>query len=299
MGRHKSMNKINYLKSKSILVLICIGLLNYLALAENVSAENVTTELHSALQDGIEQGINKAKSLLSNNPANVRRRILTSLMTESDRRKDRDFDTRITKLIIGEYLLKKPETLLLTYEWLLQMSYQVQSADVSIGLQPLLNNEHLSNEDIVLLGVFNVVGFRPILNDLYATTQKKITHPKQRANSTATWVILIMQARYGNQEAIKRVLYELENNYDDIIRVTQKFKDLKLIPSRDVREYLLGYLFSEKRLPRIKDNVQGSLYASYAAQVLSVIDENFPIKKERFNDADIIKVRRWYEQNKS
>ncbi|WP_157828127.1 hypothetical protein [Paraglaciecola sp. MB-3u-78] len=293
------MNKINYLKSKSILVLICIGLLNYLALVENVSAESVTTELHSALQDGIEQGINKAKSLLSNNPANVRREVLTSLMTESDRRKDRDFDTRITKLIIGEYLLKKPETLLLTYEWLLQMSYQVQSADVSIGLQPLLNNEYLSNEDIVLLGVFNVVGFRPILNDLYATTQKKITHPKQRANSTATWVILIMQARYGNQDAIKRVLYELENNYDDIIRVTQKFKDLKLIPSRDVRDYLLGYLFSEKRLPRIKDNVQGSLYASYAAQVLSVIDENFPIKKERFNDADIIKVRRWYEQNKS
>lgn len=290
---------MNHYKIETLFFLCVFSFLSLPLFAEETSQKNAIVELSTAMKNDVDEGINTAKTLLKNNSVGVRREVLTWLMSEANSLYSTPLDTELSKLLIKEYLVKESETLLLAYEWLLQLSYKVNLTDVSNGFLPMLNNKYLSHEDIVLLGVFEVDGFKPILDELFAATQKGATDSKQKTSSNASWAILIMQARYGNKDAIKRVLSELESNYDDIIRVTQRFKDLKLIPNHEVRDYLLNYLFSEKRLPRIKDNVPGSLYATYAAQALAVVDKNFPIKKERFKEADIIKIRQWYEQHNS
>ncbi len=304
MGYHKSMKNI-LVNIFIILSLLCINLTVASANEMGTGSSMSISELSTLLQKDTSHGLTKAKNALVASPATNRREILTWLMQESYQRKNAEFNVQIAKFFIDEYLRKEPETLLLTYEWLLELSYIIPNQKVSRGFKPLLKQVNFINEDIILMGVYEVSGFKKILDKLYAiqlNKEKKEQNENKGAVTpplnTSAWAIFLMQARYGNPKAIKRILWHMEKDYDDIVRVTRKFKDLKLMDNDDVKDYLLTYLHSEKRLPQIKSNVKGSLYASYAAQVLSVLDENFPIRKERFNEEDILRIRQWYIQKK-
>lgn len=304
MGYHKSMKNI-LVNIFIILPFLCINLTVALANEKDTGSHMSIGALTTLLQNDTSQGLAKVKKDLETSPVIQRREILTWLMQDSYQRKNTEFNVQITKIFIEEYLRKEPETLLLTYEWILELSYKIPKKKVSREFEPLLKQVNFINEDIILMGVYDVSGFKKVLDELYVIqlnkekkVQKENKGAVKPALNTSEWTIFLLQARYGNQNAIKRILWHMEKDYDDIVSVTRKFKDLKLMGNDDVKNYLLTYLYSEKRLPQIKSNVKGSLYASYAAQVLSVLDEKFPIKKERFNEEDIVRIRQWYTQNK-
>ena len=108
-----------------------------------------------------------------------------------------------------------------------------------------------------------------------------------------TWAALLALARLGDEPALAAVLRRVLQEEDVISRATVLFYDLGYTRRPAAFDTLRKYLSSDKRLPRIKDNVPGRLEASHAAAVFSKHIMGFPIQETDFNEQQTMQVRDW------
>ncbi|MFH0910900.1 MAG: hypothetical protein V1918_05290 [Planctomycetota bacterium] len=113
---------------------------------------------------------------------------------------------------------------------------------------------------------------------------------------TDSWQARLTRARLGVQEDIQKCLQLVESEKDEDRRVLRLLPDVGYIRQPAAIEYLKRYVYSEERLPRVKETAPGSPYAAYAIHVLCDALNNFPIRKDDgigYTDDELVLCRQW------
>jgi hypothetical protein len=108
-----------------------------------------------------------------------------------------------------------------------------------------------------------------------------------------TWAALLALARLGDEAALKTVIARVRAEQDIVVRSTILFEVLGYTMRPAAFDVLREYLNSDSRLPRIKDNVPGTMEASRAAAVFSKYIRGFPIQETDFSEPQTMQARSW------
>lgn len=93
------------------------------------------------------------------------------------------------------------------------------------------------------------------------------------------WSARLARARMGILDDIKQAINLVDEEQDHVVRVTLLLDDLIYTRQSEAILYVAGYLDSELRLPRIKENVPGTPYAQYAMDILVRHLPDCPVKR--------------------
>lgn len=100
----------------------------------------------------------------------------------------------------------------------------------------------------------------------------------------------------GVEEDALRAIELVEREKDAGIRVSTLLRHLGYTRQPAAFEYIAKYLDSEGRVPPVKRNDPGTLYAQYAMDVLAYNLPGFPAKKENIGGhtrAEMDQARAW------
>ncbi len=97
-----------------------------------------------------------------------------------------------------------------------------------------------------------------------------------RYYGTPEWAALLVLARNGDKPCMERILAAARGEQDVVVRTTVLVKDIQLVPSREIVEFLVEMAQSDERLPQVKATAPGTPVADRAIQALSTMLENPP-----------------------
>jgi hypothetical protein len=83
------------------------------------------------------------------------------------------------------------------------------------------------------------------------------------------WAALLALARLGDSSSLERIIRQVQNESDIVIRATILFGDLGYTRRSAAFTVLKTYMNSDQRLPAVKETVPGRIEACYAAAVFS------------------------------
>jgi hypothetical protein len=267
-----------------------------MALEEIVDGElqAVLTSIKRKLVDGkINEGINDL-------------RVLTSRLT-SDDSPDIDLmlvfelaeetEDPVLRCALANYLLSVAggEDEFLTAQalkYLLQLFHREdfdEAAKQKLASLPLDNTEN-GRYVIRLIGIVELRDKEPMLQKLFTA---KITDTDGMYGFLVQWVSALVLARWGDERALDFIIHTTAKESNEVVRATRYLPDLAYTLQPRAFDALRNYLFSENRLPQLKDTVLGEPVARYAAQIFAEYVEDCPIQNKNIQESDIPVIRAW------
>lgn len=161
----------------------------------------------------------------------------------------------------------------------------------------LLDDNKLYPGIIKAVGVAGLEDEASRLNQIF---ENGPSHPSLkngiRFYSTPEWAAALAQARLGDEKKVNFVLEKVKAEDDETVKVTRLFGDLAYVRHPNAIAELLSIIESGKRLPPLKSNAPGTLYAHYAIDVLIQEFPAIPIPKKNsgvYTNEEIIVVKNW------
>lgn len=154
--------------------------------------------------------------------------------------------------------------------------------------------ENFKKEDYLLLGIVadngDVVKLKTVVAQEDEESKSKMwLHTKK-------WYASLALAKNGDAESLKFVAKQIRNEDDALTLCTKVFSDLVYIRQNVSLELLNESLDSEENLPTTKATATPIKVSSWAAYHLSMLLDNFPVKKDYpgwYTVEDIQTCRAW------
>ena len=117
--------------------------------------------------------------------------------------------------------------------------------------------------------------------------------------ATTAWASHLAMARMGDAESMAYCVDRVRGEKDVVIRVNRLFNDIAYTRNPAGVALLKEALFSEERLPPVKDNVPGTLIAQRALDLLAQVIEGFPVKSgaDSYSPEQLAAARQWMQSN--
>lgn len=171
----------------------------------------------------------------------------------------------------------------------------------SRDLEGKLGNLYDIGSDIFLLiGVADMKSELPVLKDYIEKNSEEFNNSireKKFWYSQTVWKALKARARMGAKEDIQKCIKLVEDEPDEIIRVTRLLKDLSYVRQSEVVEYLNKYLNIDKVIPPQNIDTLPIDYALKAAEALENMIKDFPGPSRKF-PFDVEFCRKWMAEQK-
>lgn len=158
-------------------------------------------------------------------------------------------------------------------------------------LQALPLSGDYASERIRLIGIAGVEGRTAVLREAAGTNWNGVQGDSLYASRE--WAASLALARFGDVESTKRIIEQVKNEPNIILRATKLFTDLAYTRQPAAFDALRDYLHSHGRLPQIKDSVPGTPEAVYAATLFAKHAEGCPITSEDVYEKDVATIRQW------
>lgn len=155
-------------------------------------------------------------------------------------------------------------------------------------------SDDYASEMIRLIGIADVRSRADELTQMAAISWQGIDSHVLYASPN--WASSLVLARFGDLKNMQRILTQVNNEDNIVLRATKLFKDLTYTKKAAAYDALKFYLHSEERLPQTKNTVPGRLEAIYAAELFVQNIEGCPISNSDLNENDIHMIRRWAEK---
>ena len=167
-------------------------------------------------------------------------------------------------------------------------------------IQEYISKEKHLAEVFLIAGCAGIIDILPLLDKIIgeSTDVSKVGMWYGSLN----WRANLAAARLGAKRNIKYCIKKIENEPNDVIRVTKLLRDLAYIRQKESVLSIKSFLDSDDRLPSVKDGVLGSSYSQCAIDLLSEIIYDFPIEKKfvgGYSSSDISTARLWMNQKRN
>jgi len=198
---------------------------------------------------------------------------------------------------IVEFMLKQiwEETSLLRGQ-LLKWLQDFRKEDFNEGaIQVLLSlpwTPEFSPEAIRLIGIAEVNAAVPRLQAEIRNEPARV-HLPTGYYAGNVWSALLALARMGDGKSLERIIRQVQNETDLVVRATILLWDLAYTRQPVAFDVLKRYLNSDKRLPAVKPTVPGQLEACYAAVAFAKYVKGFPIQETDFSEQQVVQAREW------
>lgn len=159
------------------------------------------------------------------------------------------------------------------------------------ALQALSLSGDYGSERIRLIGIAGIETRAAALHEIAGENREGMQ--ADRLYASREWAALLTLARFGDAESTKRVIEQVKNESDIILRATRLFADLAYTRQPLAFDALRDYLHSQERLPQIKASVPGTPEAVYAAALFAKHVEGSPVTSADVYEKDVAAIRQW------
>ncbi|MEA3444156.1 MAG: hypothetical protein U9R19_05455 [Bacteroidota bacterium] len=149
-------------------------------------------------------------------------------------------------------------------------------------------------EIILLVGIANIRTKIPELKKM-AGNNWKVSGPNQ-LYSSCQWAASLVLARFGDIKITKRIIEQVNEEQDIIVRSTRLFADLAYTRQQLAFDTLRKYLHSQERLPQVKSTVPGQKEAIYAAEIFANFVVGCPVSGPDIEIEEVQKIKIWADR---
>lgn len=258
-------------------------------------------EIEMKINDESENWQEEVFAYLRSGNKKQKKELIGSLINKSWKIKNKSFNNALIEILLNEYVKDK-----VTYSFLFHSIVDLNRNGALLNPNSLTHLSELSRKQDKTKNDFLLISeLRPSLfkkKETISGNAPEVLYENKKefdaSFSSPKWGLMLSKANSGDEIAINNILKIIKSEKNELFKVTQLFKDLRFVNQPKIKDYLKSYLFMENRLPKLKSNIPGSKYASYAALILSKLETSFPFdNKEFFDDSDIEVVRKWYIEN--
>jgi hypothetical protein len=256
-------------------------------------------DARAALRGDKDLTVAKLMSYLVDRPEDVRRDIYALYWSATiSHSRNHGFGRTVLTLMLKQVSLESPRIRGQLLKWM--QDFQPDDFDQSTT-QLVLQLPWTPDFCPDVIRLIGIAGARQANPQLKAQLQKEPLpdNPPPGYYVGNTWTALLALSRMGDERALARVIQQVRNERDIIVRASILFKDLGYTRQPGAFEALRGYLNSESRLPQIKSNVPGRLEAAYAATEFVRHVQGFPIQEPDPSEEQVLQARTWANAQKT
>lgn len=257
--------------------------------------EKLMDRIRADIQDAANVTTASLERHLESKRESVRRDIWALYWRESLASVDARLRTTVVRLMLRELPDESPMIQGQLAKWL----QEFQKLDFDAASRDLLLKSPWSSDFapqvIRLLGIAEVREARPRLER--ELQEGSLMNDAGAAYFDTTWAAMLALSRLGNDTALQRVIRQVKQERDIIVRATVLFPDLAYTLRRPAFEALAAYTNSQERLPELRSGEPGRLEAAYAAAAFARGVRDFPFQDPDLTERQVVQARAWIDSH--
>ena len=235
--------------------------------------------------------VSDVSSLLAADPEELMRDLLAMAWRDALKSEDPQFRTKLVNYLLDHAVSGTPFLKGQALKFLMDF-YPADfdnTAIARIGIMPLTGD--YGSETIRLIGISETASRIAELQDIAGVQWKE--KGSARLYAGRQWSASLVLARFGKDEQAQRIIGQVKNEADIVIRATRLFADLAYTRHPLAFDALRSYLRSQERLPQVKSTVPGRPEAIYAAEMFALHAIGCPVQGPDLKEDDVTTIRKW------